>query len=91
MHYFFTFTLICTFYRSFVYDYRSCSNLTQLRNSNTDTSGEDNFMRSADWPYKYFTNTMLREQPYSSGFLGSDKDIDMEKNTKKIKVFCAFT
>lgn len=40
-------------------------------------------MRSADWPYKYFTNTMLREQPYSSGFLGSDKDIDMERNTKK--------
>ena len=57
VHYF-TFTLICTFYRSFVYDYRSCSNLTQLRNSNTDTSGEDNFMRSADWPYKiFFMNT----------------------------------
>ena len=66
-----------------MYDYRSCSNLTQLRNSNTDTSGEDNFMRSADWPYKYFMNTMLREQPYSSEFLGSDKDVDMEKNTKK--------
>ena len=43
-------------------------------------------MRSADWPYKYFTNTMLREQPYSRGFFGSDKDIDMERNTKKIKV-----
>ncbi len=63
---------------SFVYDYRSCSNLTQLRNSNTDTSGEDSFTRAADRPYKYFTNTMLREQSYSSGFLGFFKDIEIE-------------